>query len=409
VEEQLALFPAVVIEGARQVGKSALASLLSEYRTTVTFNLDNPAALDAARFDPIAFVAQGGDNLMVIDEIQRFPELKLALKENIDRNRRPGRFLLMRSSSLFQVKGLTDSLAGRAGRLELFGFSQGETQGQIDDFCTAILDALEAEWRPILSFRSSLARSDYALLVAAGSYPPTFGFNARSRSLWLDAYLKGVANRDLGELNRKYEPARAQALLHSLAGKQSALLNKAKLARSVNVSPTTVTTYLDLFEAVGLYARIPPWTPNLSKRETASPKGLLLDSGLAARLARVTAAQLSNLLLGEALGGFLEAFVCAELLKQQSWSQSDYTIFHYRADTHTEVDLLLELENGDVIGIEVKASTTYRGEDFNGLRRLRDKLGRRFRVGIVLNTAPTGYRYGEKLYGLPVSALWQGF
>jgi predicted AAA+ superfamily ATPase len=146
---------------------------------------------------------------------------------------------------------------------------------------------------------------------------------------------------------------------------------------------------------------------HLAKREVGRQKGLILDSGLAARLARVTVEQLQSITHGEAFRAFLEGFVAAELRKQQTWAEHEFELFHYRDRAGIEVDLVLELTGGQVIGIQVKSAISFKGEHFKALKTLRDQLGERFVAGIVLNTGAAGYRYGERLYGLPIDALWK--
>ncbi|MCL2850218.1 MAG: ATP-binding protein [Micrococcales bacterium] len=405
--EQLDLFPGLVIEGARQVGKSTLAAMLVTGQPATCLSLDDEPTRAAAVADPQWFVTQGADGVLVVDEIQRVPELTLAFKADIDRDRRPGRFVLTGSASLLRVRGLADSLVGRVGRLTLFGLSQGERQHQRDDFVGATTAVLaDHHDSDLVAFSSQVTRDDYVDLVAVGGFPSVVHLSERQRRLWHDAYVDGLVHKDLGELNRQYDPRRALAVLRVLAARPSAELVKAKLAQHADLPASTVTTYLDLFDAVGLTTTLPAWTTNLSSRQGKRDKSLLLDSGLATRLSRLTVHQLGQPAHSESFGAYLESFVAAELLKQRTWSDEEFELFHYRERTGAEVDLVVELADGRVIGIEVKASTTYKGDSFNGLRHLRDKVGQRFLAGFVLSTAATGYRYADRLYGLPISSLW---
>ncbi|WP_188744772.1 DUF4143 domain-containing protein [Agromyces bauzanensis] len=197
------------------------------------------------------------------------------------------------------------------------------------------------------------------------------------------------------------------AVLRTLAGRQSAELVKARLAEETAVPSRTITGYLDLVHDVGLVASIPPWTPNLAKREIGRPKSFVIDSAVAMWLARLTPAQLMQLEYGEAFGGMLGAFVAAELLRQRTWSARRFDVFHYRERDGDEVDVVLEFDDGTVIGIEAKAAVSFNAKQFRGLSRLRDRLGARFIAGVVLNTGTSGYRYADRLYGAPVSALWE--
>ncbi|MDR1264563.1 MAG: ATP-binding protein [Propionibacteriaceae bacterium] len=402
--EILDFMPGLVIEGARQVGKSTLARRLAATGEAVIVNLDEPQTRAAAAEDLVGFVAQAGPRLMVIDEAQQLPEITVAVKTAIDRDRRPGRFVLTGSSSLLRVRGLADSLAGRVGRLQLYGFSQGELAGSRDDFATAVTAAPSDR---LIAQTSDLDRRDYARLVAQGAYPPVREVSERRRQRWLDDYLQGLLRRDLPELRRFFSSDRAGSLLRLLAANQAGEVVKARLAQESEVPAATISAYLDLLADVWLFAAVPTWTPNLSQREVARPKGLILDSGLATRLCRLTASHLASLDHGAAFGALLEGFVAAELLRQRTWSATSFDLFHYRDRAGAEVDLILELDGGQVIAVEVKAATSFQAAHFKSLKVLRDKLGRRLTAGIVLNTGAAGYRFSDRLYGLPISALWR--
>lgn len=384
------------------MGKSTLAGEVAAPGSIIV-NLDVEALRDAARADPNGFVAQAGDRQLVIDEVQRVPELTLAVKAAIDADRRPGRFILTGSSSLLRVRGTADSLAGRVARIDLYGLSEGERADVVDDFAAAIPAQLQA----LPTFSTEHTKDNYIDSLARGAFPELTVLSATMRTRWLDDYARSITGRDLTELRREVQPARAMAVLRTLAGRQSAELVKSKLAEETSVPPRTITGYIDLLHDVGLVASIPPWTPNLSRREIGRQKTLVVDPALALRLARMTPEQLQRLEYGEALGAFFEGFIAAELLKQRTWTTAPFELFHYRDRSGSEVDLVLEYEDGGVLGIEVKASSSYSGRQFSGLAKLRDQLGERFIAGIVLGTAPNGYRYSDRLYGAPIAALWQ--
>lgn len=402
-KRRLSRSPALIIEGARQVGKSTLTEQIAD-DDAVHVTLDDEKVRDAATADPESFVEQAGVGQLVIDELQRLPSLTLALKATIDRDRRPGRFIVTGSASLLTVRGTADSLAGRAARLRLYGFSQGELLEHPDDFAHSVraggLDRL-------VGLAGTHTRTGYSAIVAGGSYPEAISLAERDRGEWVDDYLQSIVTRDLLELRREVRPARAMSLLRALSGRQSAEVVRSRLATEVEIPQSTLPAYLDLLHDVGLVAMVPPWTPNLAKREIGRQKSLVLDSAIATRLARVTREQLSSVPYGEALGSFLEAWVAAELLKQQTWSTEDFELFHYRDRNGHEVDLVLEFSDGRVLAIEVKASSSYSAKQFGGLVKLRDRLGDRFIGGIVLGTADRGYRYADRLVGAPISTLWE--
>lgn len=401
-KDLLGAFPAVTIQGARQVGKSTLARQLVAGRESVVVTLDDRATRAAAVADEVAFVNQCPGGTLVVDEVQREPELLLAIKASIDADRRPGRFLLTGSADLLSVKGHTDSLAGRAATLHLRGFSQGELAGHPEDFATTLLD--HDAHAP--AFRTEWMRGSYASALARGGFPDVRSLHSRLRNAWLDGYLERVLARDATQLPSGGQAGRLRSVLALMAANQGGELVKARLAGDAEIPKNTVTAYLDVLRAVYLIDQLPPWTPNLTKREVGRSKAFVSDSALAMRLTRQTEQQLIPL-TNETMGGMLEAFVAGELLKQQGWSEQDYQLFHFRDRDGVEVDLIIELGDGRVVGIEVKASSSYRAEQFAGLRFLRSKLGSRFLAGIVLGMSTTGYRYADQMYGLPVSALWE--
>lgn len=399
--EYLDHFPCLIIEGARQVGKSTLAAQVADPGARV-LNLDHEHVRAAAIADPVGLLAEADERQLVIDEIQRLPHLTLAVKAAIDDNRRPGRFILTGSSSLLRVRGTADSLAGRSARLSLYGLSQGEVRERPDDFALAAHEAHTS----IPTVTSALDRATYARVLATGAYPELQDTSARIRGAWIEGYLQGVVGRDLMELRERVSPARSMAILRTLAGQQSAELVKATLGERTGVPTRTITGYVDLLHDVWLIASISPWTPNLAKREVGRSKTFVVDSAIAMQLARLTEDQILQLEYGEAFGALLEAFVAAELLRQRTWSEHRFDLYHYRERDGADVDLVLEYADGSVVGIEVKSAMSFNARQFRGLARLRDRLGKRFRAGIVLNTADAGYRYSDRLYGAPVSTLW---
>lgn len=395
-------FPIVIVEGARQVGKSTLSGMLASERASATYTLDDPTTLRAAREDPQAFVDQLPDGLLLIDEVQRAPELILPIKASVDRNRRPGRFLLTGSSDLLRLDRVPDSLAGRAVSVPLRGLSQGEIRGRHDDFVDWYINNDQNPWSVV----SPTAREAYIQLLEEGSYPEAFRLPLRARRSWFDAYVQRITQRDTTDLDKALDPGRLQAVLRLIAANQSGELVKARVARDAELPETTLTRYLDALETLFLVEPIRPWTPNLTSREVGRRKVAIPDSGLAMRLARVAGESLLPLVGSNYLGLLLEGLVVSELSKQRTWSEQDFEIYHYRDRTGTEVDVILELDDGRIIGLEVKSARDARPDHFAGLKRLAERLGERFLGGIVLNTGERGASFGERLWSLPISSLW---
>lgn len=395
-------FPAVVLQGARQVGKSTFAQQLTRDRSAQMVTLDDSDILSTARADPKAFVDQLPDGVLVIDELQRMPELILPIKASIDRNRRPGRFLLTGSSDLLALPQTPDSLAGRAVTVRLWPFSQGEISGRREDFASHARAGVDA-W----SAQSSWTRARYAEAIGGGGYPEAVASSVRLRGHWFDSYVERIIRREVPDIAPRTEAPRLEAVLRLLGAGQAGEYVRARLARDSDLPETSVGAYVDLLETLYLAQRIPAWTPNLTSRQARRPKIIVTDAGLALRLAGVSMEQLIPLTGGTLFGPALEGFVVGELLRQRTWSEQEYRLFHFRDHTGIEVDIVLEFFDGSVIGIEVKSTSTAKSDHFSGLRVLRDRLGDRFLGGFALNTSDRGLGFGDRLWSLPVSALWE--
>jgi uncharacterized protein len=399
VAEALADTRVVLINGARQVGKSTLVRAVAGERAAEWRDLDLPQDRQSALEDPVGFVAF--DGLMVIDEIQRASELLLAIKATVDADPRPGRFLLTGSSRLLGLRDLPDTLPGRMETIELWPFSQGEIDGVADEFIDAAFHL-----GPALRHESTVTRAEYAERVVRGGLPEAVArTDARRRGRFFDAYVQNLIDRDVRQLAEIERAPQLNMLIRLLAARSGQLVAAGSLESELGISRPTVARYLRLLEEVFLIKRVPGWSRNLGTRATSATKLMFVDSGIAARLLALDAHALRR--PGAPFGPLLEGFVLAELARQLTWSQELVDLYHYRDHNKVEVDAVLENRQREVVGIEVKAASTVRSEDFNGLRRLADKLGDEFIVGIVLYTGTATLPFGPKLRAMPVSALWQ--
>lgn len=407
-QEILDFSPVLTLDGARQVGKSTLAQMLSQSRESLALTLDDPGTLAAARHDPRGFVEQAGERTLIIDEVQRMPELTVAVKASVDRDRRPGRFILTGSSDLSRLRGHKDSLAGRAMSLRLFPLGQAEIDGVVaprtfaDRVLAASSESRLPDGMPIINRAALIER------IVRGGYPAIRQASPRLHGRWLDDYVNRLLRVDAGDNGSRTDPARLESLLRLIAANQSGELVKARLAQEASLPASSVTTYVDVLSRLYLIDTLRPWEPNLTTRETGRPKVMVSDSGLAARLMGQTADSLSDMVAGSTmLGSLLEGFVAAELRAQQEWSEAAYRLFHWRDRNGKEVDLIIELDDGGVVAVEVKSTRSLQGRHFAGLDFLKDRLGPRLRAGVVLATLDEPLRYADRLWGLPVSALWQ--
>lgn len=385
----------VVVNGARQVGKSTLAEVvLRNHPDGVARFLDDPGTRAAAVADPVSFVRH--DGLMLIDEVQRVPDLWLAIKNLVDRDPRPGRFLLTGSARLLGLRSLPDTLPGRSETIELWPLSQGEIDGATDRFVdAAFVQGAELRAEPL-----GLGRRDYLARATRGGYPEAVRRDAsRRRERFFEGYLADLIARDVKQVADIEHASDMRRLLSLLAAQTAGLLNVNRLASELSITAPTVRNYLRILETIYLVRLIPAWSANSTTRAVATPKVVFVDSGLAGYL---TAGAVSD----APRGGLLENFVLGELARQLTWARSSIRLYHYRDRDQYEVDAVLEDNAGQVVGIEVKAAETLRGEDFRGLRLLQRRLGSRFRAGFVLYCGADSLSFGGSLTGLPVSALW---
>ncbi|GII81950.1 hypothetical protein Sru01_69320 [Sphaerisporangium rufum] len=389
----------VLVNGARQSGKSTLVRLLAKGGEAEWRNLDTPADRQAALTDPAGFVAF--PELMVIDEIQRVPDLLLAIKEQVDGDPRPGRFLLTGSARVLGLRSLPDALPGRMETIELWPFSQGE----IDDAPDGFVDAIFASG-PDLRHASEIGRHEYAERVTRGGFPEAVArTDVRRRERFLDSYVADLIARDVSRLSEIERTAEMRALVRLVAARSGQLLVANSMSSDLRLSAATVHRYLALLDEVFLTKRVPAWSRNISSRAVGTPKIAFVDSGVAANLLGADARSL--LRPGGPFGPLLEGFVLMELARQLTWSRERVDLYHYRTKDQVEVDAVLENRRGQVVGIEVKASSTVRPDDFRGLRHLAERVADDFLVGVVLYTGTQTLPFGDRMRAVPVSALWQ--
>jgi predicted AAA+ superfamily ATPase len=367
-------------------------------------DLDDVATRDAVASDPATFVA--GPEPVCIDEYQHVPLVLDAIKAELNRDGRPGRFVLTGSARHESLPAAAQALTGRLHRLSVYPLSQGEIV-RVEEHLLGRLLAGEAG--ELAGRTSSTAREEYVERIVAGGFPiPLARGTAAGRSRWFDDYVRLTIERDVRELARVEQAAVLPKLLERLAGQTGQVLNLARAAQALHISERTADNYLRLLEAVFLVHRLPAWGTTLSSRAASRPKIHVVDSGVAARLLRLTPDKLARrdpTALTE-LGHLLETFVVGELTKQASWLDGVAGVGHWRTRDGDEVDLVVERDDGGVVAVEVKASQRVDPREITPLRKLRDAAGSRFIAGVVLHLGAQSYMPEERLHVLPVDRLW---
>jgi len=387
----------VAINGARQAGKSTLVHALMKGRAGEERTLDDTTTLAAARADPHRFVRHEG--LLAIDEVQRAPELMLAIKAAVDRSPDAGQFLLTGSARLLGLRKLPDALIGRMETLELWPFSQGEIEQRGDGF----VDAVFAE-DVNLRAHGDESRDGYVERISRGGFPEAIRRDEGRRARFFAAYGGDLVDRDVSQLADIQRRDVLHQLLKVVAGRAAQLLKNERLASDAGLPATTLERYLALFEEVFLIKRIPAWSASTTERAVRMRKLLFVDSGLCAHLLGRTVKRLRR--DDAALGPLLENFVLGELARQLGWAATRATLHHYRTRDGVEVDAVLEAADGRIVGIEVKAAETVRTEDFTGLRHLQARVPERFHYGVVLYTGSRTLPFRDRLLAIPIDALW---
>jgi uncharacterized protein len=391
--------PVVVVNGARQVGKSTLVTeLLDPPGSVEILTLDHEPTLRAASIDPRTFLERSVDTL-VIDEAQLEPRLFRAVKASVDADRRPGRFVLTGSARLLSVPEMADALVGRVEVLELWPFSEVELAGSSSSFVDVVDHAPGSVVR-----NRQVVRAELADLVVRGGFPEAVARVVGRRRAWFDAYATTSITRVINQLSDLERVAEIPRLLRLLAARSSQELNVAKLASEFGWSARTVDAYIAQLGGAFVLQLLPAWSVNLSSKVVHRPKIHLVDTGLAAALCGLTRERL--LAEPEQFGALLETFVVMELRKQISWSQTQPSMWHFRDRGGAEVDVVLEYPDGRVVAVEVKGGATPSHSDARGLRLLRDRLGDRFHHGYLATTAPEAHPLEDRLSAIPVSALW---
>jgi len=397
LEEALQDTPVVLIHGPRQAGKTTLAQeLASDRYHYITF--DDDTELAAAKNDPRGYI----DDLpgfCILDEIQRVPELFPSIKRAVDQRRTPGRFLLTGSANILAMPRLAESLAGRMEVVNLRPLSRCEIEGSSAGF---LADAFAGKINPTFNTRLGETLFDY---VIAGGFPePLQRSSSKRQRAWYSNYLHVMVQKDITEFAKIHHAEDIPALLQKAANHTASLFNVAEINRGLGLDAKTTRRYLGLLKQLFLIETLEPWFNNRNKRLIKTPKMHITDTGLLCSLLKVNKAQLmKNRTL---MGPILETFVYAELRKQADWFDEDLQFFHYRDKDQYEVDVVIQDEADNLIGIEVKLAASVKESDFKGLKRFQSQHLDKVVGGYLLYDGERTLSFGDGLKAVPIQALW---
>ncbi len=394
--EAMADTPVVLLAGPRQAGKTTLVRQVAQDGMRY-LTLDDELTLLSAREDPVGLVRSL--DRAVIDEVQRAPQLLLAIKKSVDEDRRPSRFLLTGSANVMTLPSVADSLAGRMETLSLLPLSQSEIEGRSCNW----LDTVFAGQLPQAG--SAAGHDDLVARVLRGGYPEAISRpTGRRRSAWARQYLDAMVQRDVRDVAGIDKLDQLPRFLRALAHTAGQMCNYSQLGAQVGLDGKTAARYTHIFEQMYLLKRVDVWARNRLNRLVKTPKLQFIDAGLLTALLDVTADEVAR--DRTRFGHVLETFVFGELLKHSTTANGDYRLLYYRDADKVEVDMVVENAAGQVVGVEVKASATVKDGDLRGLRKLASLAGEHFKMGVLLYDGNETLPLGNNIWAAPLSTLW---
>ncbi len=396
IAEAMSDTPVVLISGPRQAGKTTLVrQMATEGMRYLT--LDDELTLLSAKDDPVGMVRSL--DRAIIDEIQRAPQLLLAIKKSVDEDRRPGRFLLTGSANVMVLPSVADSLAGRMERLVLLPLSQSELYGSTANWIDAAFAGR------LLNVTTPVVGQALVEAVLRGGYPEAISrTDARRRTVWARQYLDAIIQRDVRDVASIDKLDQLPIFLRALAQVSGQMCNYTQLGGQVGLDSKTAARYVGVFEQMFLLKRVEVWARNRLKRVIKTPKLQFIDPGLLATLLDLGADEVQK--DRRRFGSVLETFVYGELLKHSSTAEGDYRLLYYRDVDMFEVDVMIENASGDLIGVEVKATATVKASDLQGLKKMASVAGDKFKMGVLLYDGTETMPLGDGLWAAPLSTLW---
>ncbi len=394
--------PVVFLNGARQTGKSTLVQWIAKHKYPAQYiSLDDLNILATIKESPQTFL-NSIRGPIIIDEVQKAPELFPVIKLLVDRDRKPGRFILTGSANVLLLPKISESLAGRIEILSLWPLAQSEMESGPENLIDNIFSAGWMENFATIEYE----REEILRRMCTGGYPEALVRKRKERlKAWFNSYLLTIIQRDIRELAHINGLTALPNLISLLAARSTSLFNFSDFSRVTGIPQSTLKRYLSLFEMTFLLLKVRAWSPNLGKRLLKTPKILLNDTGLLCYLLHLDVNELKT--PNPFIGPVFENFVIMELMKEISWSKVKPQLYHFRTTSGIEVDAILENHKNQVIGIEIKSKSVLTKSDAKGLSYLKETLKDKFLKGIIFYTGDHVLPMEEKIFAVPIAAIWK--
>jgi hypothetical protein len=406
-EEALKYFPVVLLTGARQVGKSTLSTKLIE--NYITF--DDINIYISATADPIMFI-KTIKKPVVLDEIQKIPQIFETIKYDIDKNRINGSYLLTGSANVLTFKKTADTLAGRIALLELYPLSSKELSNKNENIIDILFDGkflnnsndkIKYQFNNIGNQVDEIKYNKIINQIIIGGYPEIQKIDSeKARHIWFSSYISTYIERDIRDIGELRNLDKFIKMYNILSSRSANILNKADISKDAGIDGKTLDNYLKLLEAVYQIYFLSPYSANINKRFVKSQKLFFTDSGVLSYLLGVSSEE--DFVNSHYKGAIFETFIFSELLKSVKYSNKLTKLFFYRTTDKKEIDFIIE-RNQKIIAVEVKLSQTVTLKDFNNIIDLKNS-SKNFKSGFVLYTGEDILPFGKDIFAIPVKILF---
>ncbi len=396
VMESLRYRRVVHITGARQTGKTTLAAAVS-LPSVRRYTMDNDTLREVATENPIEFTARKSSETLIIDEVQKVPELLNAIKIHVDESQDRGQYLLTGSSSLDFLRKSADSLAGRMHTIHLRTLTLGEINGNTPSFLD---DAFKREFKePSVK----MSKRDIIHRAFVGGYPETLDFPEHIRREWFDDYVRTLIERDIKDIAQIRNVPALKEIFNWLLARSSKFWSLNELCTVAQISKDSINNYVAALQALYIIDKIPAWNKTDYDRIGKAPKYFATDTGLIANCLQWD--EESTFLDSDLSGKLIESWVYHELSALIGCAREKYSISHYRDKDKREIDFIVSNSRNELLGIEVKTGGRVGKEDFKHLKWFAANIAKGTFTGIVLYSGNDILPFGDGLYAVPLATI----